>query len=79
MLLHEITHLLIRCMDLKNVCAAGPEGNAEKIRGKQAIADMSAVWLVVEPAERRATYVADQRCAEATVFRLDKPSLFLQL
>ena len=45
---------------------------------KQAIANMSVVWLIVELAERRATYVADQRCAEAIMFRLDKPSLFLQ-
>ena len=38
---------------------------------------MSVVWLIVELAERRATYVAYQRCAEAILFRLDKPSLFL--
>jgi hypothetical protein len=45
---------------------------------KQAIANMSVVWLIVELAERRGTYVPYQRCAEAIMFRLDKPSLFLQ-
>ena len=44
---------------------------------KQACLQLSVVWLIVELAERRATYVADQRCAEAILFRLDKPSLFL--
>ena len=45
---------------------------------KQACLQLSVVWLIVELAERRATYVADQRCADRIIFPVDKPSLFLQ-
>ncbi len=53
-------------------------GELEKKQGKQACLQLSVVWLIVELAERRTAYAVDQRCAEAILFRLDKPSLFLQ-
>ena len=85
MLLPEVTHFL------KVILQTGWKPPAEwsaylwwrmvqkTKRGKQAIANMSVVWLIVELAERRATNVAYQRCAEAILFRLDKPSLLLNI